>query len=92
MGAQRDRNGRVDPRQLLDGDRVLQRRPTGTANVLGERDTHPAERAHLRDQLIWEGLRAVELARDRSNLRASELTDRPLEQNRVVVEIEMHRR
>ena len=38
---------RVDPRELLDGDRVLQRVAAGAADLLGERDAHPAQLAHL---------------------------------------------
>ena len=44
VGAHRDRDRAVDPRELLDGDRVLQRAAAGAADLLRERDA-PSSRA-----------------------------------------------
>ena len=54
VGAQRDRDAGVDPGQLLDRDRVLQAGAAGAADLLRERDPHPAERRHLGDDLVRE--------------------------------------
>ena len=63
--AHRDRHARVHARELLDRQRVLQRRAAGAADLLGERDAHPPELAHLGHDLVGEALLAVELLGDR---------------------------
>ena len=50
------------------------------------------ELAHLRHELVGERLRAVQLLGDRLDLLKREVADRPLQQLRVVVEFEVHRR
>ena len=55
--AHRDRDGRVDPRELLDRDRVGERVAAGAADLLRERDPHQPELAELGDDLVRERLR-----------------------------------
>ena len=52
--AERDRDRGVDPRQLLDGERVGERVGAAAAVLLGERDAHQAELAELGDDLVRE--------------------------------------
>ena len=57
----RDRDRRVDPRQLLDGDRVGERVGAAAAVLLGDRHAHQPELGQLGDELVREALLAVEL-------------------------------
>ena len=90
VGAHRDRDRAVDASELLDCDRVLQGAPACPADLLGERDPHQTELAHLAHQLVGERLGAVELAGHRRDLGPCELADGALEQQRVVVQVEAH--
>ena len=82
----------VNPSELLDGDRVLQRRPPGAPHRLGKWDPHPAKLAHLGHQLIREALLVVERLGHRGHLGSGEVPHRALKQPRVVVELEVHDR
>ena len=64
MRGQRDRDRRVDPGELLDGDRVGERVAAGAAELLGEGNPHQAELGHLRHELVRETALAVELLRE----------------------------
>ena len=64
VGGDRDRDRRVDPGELLDGERVGEVVGAAAAVLLGEGDPHQPELAHLRDELVGEGLRPVELLGD----------------------------
>ena len=75
VGAERDRDGGVDARELLDRDGVGERVGAGTPVLLRERDPHPAELAQLADDLVRERLGAVELGRDRGDLALGEVAD-----------------
>src|SRR5205823_2001547 len=71
----RDRDGRVDARELLDRERVGERVGAGAAVLLRERDAHQAELAELRDDRVRERLRAVELARLGCDLALRDVAD-----------------
>jgi hypothetical protein len=88
--AHRDGHGGVDARELLDRQRVLQCGAAGPADVLGERDPHPAQLAHPAHELVGEGLRAVELLGDRRDLLAREVANGLLELAGVVGQVEVH--
>ena len=51
---ERDRDRRVDARELLDRDRVGERVAARAAELLGERDAHQPELGHLGDELVRE--------------------------------------
>jgi hypothetical protein len=76
----RDRHRRVDPRQLLDRDRVRECVAPSAAVLLGDRDAHQAELRHLRDELVREAVLAVELLCDRRDLLQREGADRVADQ------------
>ena len=90
MGRKRDADGRVDPGQLLDGKRIGERVGAAAAVLLGERDAHQPQLAHLRHQLVWEGLGAVELLGDGADLVAREVAHRVADQALFVGEREVH--
>jgi len=87
---ERDRDRRVDARQLLDDDRVRQRVGARAAVLLGDGHPHQAELGELRRQLVWEALFAVELLRDGRHLLQCELPDGVADQLVLLVEIEVH--
>ena len=68
-------NGGVDPRELLDRDRVGERVAARAAPLLGERDAHQAELGQLRDELVGEAVLAVELLGDGRDSLLGELAD-----------------
>ena len=68
-----DRDGGVDPRQLLDRDRVGERVAAGAAVLLRDRDAHEPELGHALDDLVREAVLGVELLGDRGDLRLGEL-------------------
>ena len=59
-----DRDGRVDPRELLDRDRVREHVAARTSVLLWDRKAHQAELAELGDELVGEATLEVELRRD----------------------------
>ena len=69
----RDRDGRVDARQLLDRDRVGERVAAAAAVFLGDRDAHEPELGQLRDEVVGEAVLAVELLGDRRDPLLGEL-------------------
>ena len=90
MRAQRDRDRRVHPRELLDGQCVGERVAAATAVLLRERDAHQVQLAELRDDLIRERLRAVELLGHRRDLALGEFPDRAPDQLMVGGKVEVH--
>ena len=76
----RDRHRRVDPRQLLDRDRVRERVAAAAAVLLGDRDAHQPELGHLGDELVREAVLAVELLGDRRDLLERERAHRVADQ------------
>ena len=75
MRAQRDRDRRVDPRELLDHQRICQRVPARSPVLLGERDAHQVELAEAADDRVRERMRAVELLGHRRDLLLGKLAD-----------------
>ena len=90
MGCDRDRDRRVDPRQLLDRERVRDRVAAGAAVFLGQRQAHHTELAELRHELVREARLAVELLGDRSDLLARELAHRVADELLLMCEVEVH--
>ena len=90
VGCDRDRDGRVDSRELLDRDRVTQRIAAGTAELLGERDPHQPELGHLGDELVGEAAFAVELLGDGRDAFDGEGAHGVAEQLLLGREVEIH--
>ena len=86
----RDRDRRVDPRQLLDRDRVRERVGAAAAVLLGDRHPHQPELGQLGDELVREALLAVELLGDRRDPLERELPHRVADQLVLRSEIEVH--
>ena len=86
----RDRDRRVDARQLLDRDRVREGVGAAAAVVLRDRHAHQPELGHLGDELVREPLLAVELLRDRRDLLECELPDRVAHQLVFALDVEVH--
>ena len=89
--AERDRHRGVHARQLLDGQRVGERVAAAAAVLLGKRDPHQVQLAELRDDLVGERLRPVELLGDRRDLALGELAHGAPDQLVVGGEVEVHR-
>ena len=85
----RDRDGGVDARQLLDCDRVRDRVAAGAAVLLGDRQAHQPQLGELGDELVREAVLAVELLGDRRDLRLGELADGAADQLLLVRELEV---
>ncbi len=75
VGRHRQRHRRVDARQFLDADAVLDRGHRGPAVFLVELDAHQAERRHLRDKRPRKRLNRVPFAHERADLGLGELAD-----------------
>jgi hypothetical protein len=84
-----DRHGGVDPRQLLDRDRVGDGVAARTAVLLRNRQAHQAELAELRYEVVGEARLAVQLFGDRRDLSLRELADGPADQLLLVAELEI---
>jgi len=90
VGAERDGHGGVDARELLDGQRVGQRVGARAAVLLGKGNAHEVQLAELGNQLVGDGLGAVELSGHRRHLALGELPHRAPDQLVVVGEVEVH--
>ena len=92
VGGERDADRRVDPRQLLDGERVGERVGAAAAVLLRERDPHQPELAHLRRRSRREtaSSRSSSSATGATSWRAKSRTV-SLEQPLLVGELEVHR-
>jgi hypothetical protein len=88
----RDADRRVDPRQLFHRQHIRERVGAAAPVLLRERDPHQAEAAELLDDLVGEGLGAVEVTRNRRDLGAGELADGFAQQALLVGEVEVHTR
>src|SRR5579862_6136267 len=80
-----DRDRRVDPRELLDRDRVGECVGAAALVLLGDGHPHQAQLGELRDELVREPFLPVELFRRRRDLVERELP------YRVADEVEVHR-
>src|SRR5205823_4198766 len=91
---ERDRDGRVDPRQLLDRDRVGERVRAGASIFLRYRHAHEPELGELGDEVVREAVLAVELRGDRRDLLLRELADGPADELVLgrEVEVQLERR
>ena len=86
----RDRDGRVDARQLLDRDRVRDGVGAAAAVLLRDRHPHQPELGQLGHQLVGEAVLAVELLRDRRDLLLGELADGVADELVLRLEVEVH--
>jgi len=86
----RDRDGGVDPRELLDRDRVRNRVAAGAPVLLGYREPHQAELSELRDELVREPAREVELRCDGLDTLPGERSDGIADQLLLGSEVEVH--
>ena len=89
---ERDRDRRIDARELLDRDRVRQRVAACASELLGERDPHQAEVGHLRDELVREPRLAVDLLGDGCDSVDCEPADRLAEELVLGRKVEIHAR
>ena len=90
MRRDRDRDGGVDPRELLDRERVRDGVAAGTAVLLGDRQPHQAQLAEVGDDLVRKTRLAVELLCDRRDLLARELAHRVADELLLLGEVEVH--
>ena len=86
----RDRDRRVDPRQLFDRDRIGERVGPGAAVLLRERHAHQPELGQLRDQLVREAVLAVELLGGRRDPLLGELANGGADELVLGREVEVH--
>ena len=86
----RQRHGRIDARELLDADAVVDRRHAGAAVLLGKLDAEQAERRQLRHQLGGEMLVLVPLADVRPDFGFGELADAAAQQFLLFGRPEVH--
>src|SRR6266566_3605016 len=89
MGCKRDRDRRVDPRQLFDCDRVGERVGAPAAVLLRDRHPHEAELGQLAHELVGKTVLTVELGGNGSNALFSELAHRPPNELVLFGEIEV---
>src|SRR5689334_15290721 len=90
MRRDRDRDGRVDARQLLDCDRVRERVGAAAAVLLGDGHPHQPELGQLGDELVRKALRPVELLRDRRHALERELPDGVAQELVLRLQVEVH--
>ena len=90
MRGHRDRDGGVDPRQLLDRDRVRERVGAGAAVLLRDGDAHQPELGHLLDELVREAVFAVELRGNGLDPLGRELAHGAAQELVLVREVEVH--
>ncbi len=85
-----DRDGGVDPRQLLDRDRVRDGVASSAAVLLRDREAHQAELAELGDELVWKPPLEVELGRNGCDAVLCKRADRVANQLLLGREVEVH--
>ena len=90
MRGDRDRDGRVDTRELLDRDRVRDGVTAGAAVLLRYGETHEPEVAELRDELVGEAPGQVELLGDRLDTLLRERPNRVANQLLLGSQVEVH--
>ena len=86
-----DRDGRLDPCELFDGDRVRERVGARAAVLLGDRHPHQPEVCEPVDEVIREPLLAIELLCDGRDLLGCKRTDRLPDELVLVAEVEVQR-
>ena len=87
----RQRDARIDARELLDADAVVDRRHAGAAVGLGKLDAQEPERGELRDELDRKVLRLVPLHHVRADLGFREFAHAAPEQRLFLGETKIHR-
>ena len=92
VGGHRDADRGVDPGQLFDRQRVGERVGAAAPVLLRERDPHQPELAHLRDDLVGEALRPIQLLGHRPDLVAGEVPHGVPQQPLLVAQLEVHAR
>ena len=85
-----ERERAVDPRDLLDADRVARHVHAGAAVLLGDADPEETELRELRHDLLREALFLVPLLGVREDLRAREIADGLAEELVVLGQGEVH--
>ena len=90
MRGDRDRDGGVDPRQLLDRDRIRDGVRARALVLLGDRHPHQAELGKLAHQVVRKPLLAVELLRHRGHALERELPDGVADEKVGSLEVEVH--
>ena len=90
MRRHRDRDGRVDARQLLDRDRVGDGVAARAAVLLRDREAHEPELGELRDELVRKPSLLVQLGGDRRDPLARERSNRVADQLLLGCGIEVH--
>ena len=88
----RDRDRRVDARELLDGDGVRDGVGVGAAVLLGDREPHDAELGQLGHELVREARLEVELGGDGCDALPRERTHGVADQLLLGREVEVHAR
>ena len=86
----RDRDRRIDSRQLLDRDRVGERVGAAAAVLLGDGHAHQPELRQLRDEVVGKAVLPVELLGDRGDLLLGEVADRAADELLLLGEVEVH--
>ena len=86
----RDRDRRIDSRQLLDRDRVGDRVGAAAAVLLGNGHAHQPELGQLRDEVVGKAVLPVELLGDRGDLLLGEVADRAADELLLLGEVEVH--
>ena len=86
----RDRDRRIDSRQLLDRDRVRDRVGAAAAVLLGNGHAHQPELGQLRDEVVGEAVLPVELLGDRGDLLLGEVPDRAADELLLLRQVEVH--
>ena len=90
MRGDRDRDGRVDPRQLLDGDRVRDGVAARAPVLLRDRKAQQAQLPELRDELVGKAAGQIELFRDGCDPLSRERPDRVANELLLGSQVEVH--
>ena len=90
MRGDRDRDGGVDPRQLLDGDRVRDGVAARAAVLLRDRKAQQAQLPELRDELVGEAARQIELFGDGCDPFSRKRPDRVANELLLGSQVEVH--
>ena len=90
-GLERDRDRRVDPGELLDGDAQREVVAAHAAVLLGDRQAEQPEPPHPGDDLVGELALGVQVADDRGDLLARELRHARAQRLVLVGQTQVHR-
>ena len=90
VGGHRHRPTRIDARECLDANAVVDSAHTGAAKGFGKLDAHQAELGELGQQLFREMLRVVPLHDVGTHLGFSKIADRLAEQLLLVAQAKIH--